>query len=169
MVHITELMEHATRRQVEDIAKRMGFAKADEYPDEVLQAVKEFSATNKRSPSAKAEAAGNQASAAEAEDDLKYVQAAAENRAAGMLIALDSLTMMHCATRQFSDPKLQTAVDESRQRLKQMLSGVAGYYSPERFLAQTPLLNGGNLSTRSLNGSRQQSNGHELSAVETDS
>lgn len=158
MVKIEELMEYGTRRKVEGIAAEMGFPKAVEYPDEVLEEVKRRSTTNskKRSVSAKAQETADEQTANSAEEDLKSVNAAAENRAAGILVALDSLTMLHCATRKFSDPNLQNAVDESQSRLKQMLAGVALVYDPEAFLAQTPLAQiapGDNGSTRSLPGS----------------
>lgn len=162
MVKIEELMEHGTRRKVEGIAAEMGYTKAAEYPDEVLEEVKRRCTTTskKRSVSEKAQETAEQKTAAGAEEDLKSVSQAAENRAAGLLVALDSLTMLHCATRKFSDPNLQNAVDESQSRLKQMLAGVALVYDPEAFLAQTPLAQiapGENGSTRSLPGSSSPS------------
>lgn len=170
MVKIEELMEHGTRRKVEGIAAEMGFPKAVEYPDEVLEEVKRRSTTTnskKRSVSAKAQETAEQQTANSAEEDLKSVNAAAENRAAGLLVALDSLTMLHCATRKFSDTNLQNAVDESQSRLKQMLAGVALVYDPEAFLAQTPLAQiapGENGLTRSLPGSSNPSSASEPSA-----
>jgi hypothetical protein len=41
MVRIEELMEYTTRRKVEQIAAEMGFSKATEYPEEVLNEVKQ--------------------------------------------------------------------------------------------------------------------------------
>lgn len=172
MVKIEELMEFGTRRKVEGIAAEMGYAKAAEYPDEVLEEVKKRCTTTnkKRSVSEKAQETAEQKTAAGAEEDLKSIQAAAENRAAGLLVALDSLTMYHCATRQFTDPNLQNAVDESGSRLKQMLAGVALVYDPEAFLAQTPLAQiapGERRETgltRSLNGSSSPSSASEPSA-----
>ncbi len=163
MATIEQLMEHGSRRKVEGIAAEMGYPKGTvEYPDEVLEEVKQrCSNGKKRSVSAKAQSAAEEETANTAERDLESVQQAAENRAAGMLVALDSLTMMHCATRKFSDPSLQQAVDESQARLRQMLSGVAMVYDPEAFLASTPLAQiaaGGSGSTRSLPGSRNSSN-----------
>jgi len=157
MVKIEELMQHGSRRKVEGIAAEMGHPKAAEYPDEVLEEVKKRCGNGKkRSVSAKAQEAAETETTNAAEQDLKSIQAAAENRAAGMLVALDSLTMMHCATRKFSDPSLQQAVDESQARLRQFLGGVATVYDPEAFLARTPLAQiaaGASGSMRSLNGS----------------
>lgn len=169
MVKIEELMEHGTRRKVEGIAAEMGYPKAVEYPNEVLEEVKRRSTTTskKRSVSAKAQETADEQTANSAEEDLKSVNAAAENRAAGLLVALDSLTMLHCATRKFSDPNLQNAVDESQSRLKQMLAGVALTYDPEAFLAQTPLAQiapGENGLMRSLPGSSSPSSASEPSA-----
>jgi hypothetical protein len=103
---------------------------------------------------------------------LKSIEVAAENRAAGMLVALDTLTMVKCATRKFSDPQLQQTVDESQARLRQFLSGVATVYDPENFLAQTPqaqIAAGGNGSTRSLRGNSSSSNKPEPEGEETNS
>lgn len=160
MVKLEELMQYGSRRKVEAIAAEMGYAKAPEYPDEVLEEVIKRSGNGngkkKKSATERAQSVAEQETAASAEEDLKSVQQAAENRAAGILVALDSLTMLHCATRKFSDPNLQQAVDESQTRLKQVLEGVAAFYSPEAFLAQTPLAQiaaGENGATRSLPGS----------------
>ncbi|MGB7417391.1 MAG: hypothetical protein WA902_24555 [Thermosynechococcaceae cyanobacterium] len=77
--------------------------------------------------------------------------------------------MMHCASRQFSDIKLQQAVNESQGRLKQMMAGIATYYDPDHFLSPTPLAqitaggNGLTASQRSLNGRPSES---EPNAVE---
>jgi hypothetical protein len=163
MVSITELMKYGSRRKIEAIAAEMGYGKAEEYPDEVLEAVKKRTSSEKRSVSETAHSAADAETAAGAEADLQYVQRAAENRAAGLLISLDALTMMHCASRQFSDLKLQQAVDESQTRLKQMLAGVAVYYDPDHFLSQTPLIQimaGGHdltPSPKSLNGRPSES------------
>jgi hypothetical protein len=157
MVTLEDLMQYGSRRKVEGIVAEMGYPKGTpEYPDEVLEEVKKRQG-KKRSVSAKAQEAAENETANTAEADLKSVQVAAENRAAGMLVALDSLTMLHCATRKFSDPKLQQVVDESQTQLRQFLSGVATVYEPESFLAQTPLAQiaaGGNGSTRSLLSSK---------------
>lgn len=166
MVNIEQLMQFGTKRKVEAIAAEMGYPKGTmEYPDEVLEEVKKrCSNGKKRSVSAKAQSAAEKETANTAEADLKSVQQAAENRAAGMLVALDSLTMLHCATRQFSDPKLQQAVDESQSRLRQMLGDVALLYEPESFLAQTPLVQiaaGESGSARSLPGSKNLVSGSE--------
>jgi hypothetical protein len=156
MVRIEELMEFATRRRVEQIAAEMGFPKATEYPDEVLDEVKIRCAKNKkRTVSSQAHTAAERETASTAHEDLDMVRQAAEQRAAGILVAMDSLTMLHCATRQFSDPNLQGAVDESRSRLKEMLTGVALYYQPENFLSTTPLATlGGSGSVGYLNSSK---------------
>jgi hypothetical protein len=87
------------------------------------------------------------------------VRAAAEQRAAGILVSMDALTMLHCATRQFSDPNLQQSVDESRSRLKEMLTGVALYYQPENFLSATPI------STIGVSGSVGYLNSSKPSSV----
>lgn len=156
-VRIEELMQHGSRRKVEGIAAEMGCPKGTvEYPDEVLEEVKRR-CSKKRSVSEKAQSAAEEETANTGEQDLKNIQGAAENRAAGMLVAFDSLTMMHCATRKFSDPDLQQAVNESQMRLKQFLGGVASVYEPEAFLAQTPLAQiaaGESGSPRSLPGSK---------------
>jgi hypothetical protein len=178
MVTIEQLMEFGTRRKVESITVKMGYPKGTtEYPDEVLDEVKKQCRNGrKRSVSAKAQEAAEDETANTAERDLKSIQQAAENRAAGMLVALDSLTMMHCATRQFSDRQLQEAVDESQTRLRQFLGGVATVYDPENFLAPTPLVQvaaGESGSMRSLEGSSsllktsepENGNGHSPSAL----
>ena len=139
MVSITELMKYGSRRKIEAIAAELGYPKSHEYPEAVLEEVQRRTSGNRNSVSAKAQSAAESESAAGAQEDLQYIQQAAEHRAAGLLVALDSLTMMHCATRQFTDPKLQQTVDESQGRLKQLLAGVAVYYEPDHFLAQTPL------------------------------
>jgi uncharacterized protein YbaA (DUF1428 family) len=169
MVSITELMKYGSRRKVEAIATELGYPKADEYPEAVLEEVKRRANSQKQSVSEKAHTAAESETAAGAEEDLRYVQQAAENRAAGLLISLDALTMMHCASRQFSDPKLQQAVNESQSRLKQMMAGIATYYDPDHFLSPTPLAqvtaggSGLTASQRSLNGKPSES---EPSVVE---
>jgi hypothetical protein len=139
MVTLEDLMQHGSRRKIEGIAAKMGYPKGTtQFPDEVLEEVKSQCA-KKRSVSAKAADAAEDEAASTAEVDLKSIEVAAENRAAGMLVALDTLTMVKCATRKFSDSNLQQAVDASQGRLRQFLSGVATVYDPEVFLAQTPL------------------------------
>ncbi|AFZ33335.1 hypothetical protein Glo7428_4916 (plasmid) [Gloeocapsa sp. PCC 7428] len=139
MVTLEDLMQHGSRRKVEGIAAKMGYPKGTtQFPDEVLEEVKN-QCGKKRSVSAKAADAAEDEAVSTAEADLKSIEVAAENRAAGMLVALDTLTMVKCATRKFSDSNLQQAVDESQGRLRQFLSGVATVYDPEAFLAQTPL------------------------------
>jgi hypothetical protein len=171
MVRIEELMEYGTRRKVEAIATELGYPKAEEYPDEVLDEVKRR--CKKRSVSAKAQAAAEEETYADSKADLQYVRQAAENRAAGILVALDSLTMMHCATRQFSDPYLQQAVDESQARLKDMMAGIASFYQPEVFLAPTPLITGGGNGESglrpSLSGSEKPSNNNDVNVVAVES
>lgn len=166
MVRVEDLMALGlTRRKVHEIAVELGFGKADEYPDEVLQAFQEKlgqeSTPNPGKGFSGAHTAAAEEYAADAQEDLGYLSEAAENRAAGMLVALDTLTMYHCATRQFTDQNLQRQVNESRQRVKQVLAGVAAFYEPEHFLSQTPLVQmvngtGGTgliSSMKSLNGS----------------
>ena len=157
MATIEQLMQYGTKRKVEGIAIEMGYSKgAVEYPDEVLEEVKKR-CSKKRSVSENVQSAAEQETENVAKQDLKSVEQAAESRAAGILTAFDSLTMMHCATRKFSDPNLQQAVDESQSRLRQMLSSVASLYEPESFLAQTPLVQiaaGESGSMRSLPGSK---------------
>lgn len=176
MVRVEDLMALGlTRRKVHEIAVELGFGKSDEYPDEVLQAFQErlgqkAPQDNKKGFSG-AHTAAAEEYAADAQEDLQYLQEAAENRAAGMLVALDTLTMFHCATRNFKNQTLQLQVNESRQRVKQVLAGVAAYYDPEHFLSQIPpgpIANGtgGNgliSSMKSLNGS---GNEFELSDAE---
>ena len=172
MVRIEDLMEYGSKRKVTAIAKELGYSGPD-YPDEVLAEVKRrLGADPGPSVSATAHSAAESEQADEAQADLKSVQSAAENRAAGLLVALDTLTMMHCASRKFTDPNLQQAVDESQNRLKQMLSGVANYYEPTTFLAPTPLAQlatGGNGSTPSLNGNGKPSSATELIDLEVES
>lgn len=164
MASIEELMRYGSRRKVEGIGAELGCPKGTaEYPEEVLEEVKKR-CSKKRSVSSRAQSAAEEETANTAEQDLKSIQQAAENRAAGMLVALDSLTMFHCATRKFSDPKLQQAVDESQSRLRQMLNGVALIYEPESFLAETPLVQiaaGESGLTRSLPGSKNLLSGSE--------
>lgn len=156
MVTIEHLMQYGSRRKVEGIAAEMGYPKGTtEYPSEVLEEVKKR--CKKRSVSDRAQSAAEEETTNTAEQDLKSVQQAAENRAAGLLVSLDSLTMFYCATRKFSDPDLQQAVNESQSRLREMLAGIALVYEPESFLAQTPLVQiaaGENGSARSLPGSK---------------
>lgn len=157
MATLEDLMQYGSKRKVEGIAAEMGYPKGTaEYPDEVLEEVKRR-ATKKRSVSARAQEAAEDEAVSTAEQDLRSIEIAAENRAAGMLVALDALTMHKCATRKFSDPKLQQVVEESQMQLRQFLGGVATVYDPENFLSQTPLAQisaGGNGSTRSLPSSK---------------
>jgi hypothetical protein len=123
----------------------------------------------KRSASTNAQSAAQEEAANAASQELHSIQEAAENRAARMLVALDSLTMMHCATRQFSDPDLQQAVDESQTRLRQFLGGVASSYNPKFFLATTPLVQmaaGKNGLKRSLLGSNSLVHESEIAVGE---
>lgn len=139
MAKLEDLMQYGSRRKVEGIAAEMGYPKGSvEYPTEVLEEVKK-QATKKRSVSARAQEAAEDETANTAEQDLRIIEIAAENRAAGMLVALDALTMHKCATRKFSDPKLQQVVEESQTQLRQFLGGVATVYDPENFLSQSPL------------------------------
>jgi hypothetical protein len=175
MVCIEDLMALGlSRRKVHEIALELGYDKADEYPDKVFTAFKQRLAegSSERDPEfANAHSAAAQEYAAAAQEDLQYVQEASENRAAGLLVALDTLTMLHCATRKFNNPVLQSQVNESRQRVKQVLAGVAAFYEPTNFLAQTPLAqpqsrtggNGLTSSMKSLNGSGKD---FDLHAVE---
>lgn len=169
MVPITELMQYGSRRKIDAIASELGYPKADEYPEAVLEEAKRRANTQKQSVSEKAHTAANSETAAGAEQDLKDIQQAAENRAAGLLISLDALTMMHCASRQFTDIKLQQAVNESQGRLKQMMAGIATYYDPDHFLSPTPLAQitaGGNGSTPSQKSLSGKPSGSEPSVVE---
>ena len=173
MVRIEDLMEYGSKRKVTAIAQELGHNGPD-YPDSVLAAVQRrcTGAGSAPSVSATAQSAAASEQAVEAKADLQSVQEAAESRAAGLLVALDTLTMMHCASRQFTDPQLQQAVDESQDRLKQMLCGVANYYEPATFLAPTPLAQlatGGNGSKPSPNGNGKRSSATELIDVKVDS
>lgn len=170
MVSIAELMEHGSRRKVEQVALEMGFESADEYPDEVLDELLKRNG-HKESVSEKAHNAAEAESATGAADDLESVQAAAENRAAGLLVALNTLTMMRCADKKFNDPNLQAAVDESDSRLKQMLVGVGTYYNPESFLSSTLQADrqlGGSGTTKWDKSPSSSSDELELNAVEID-
>lgn len=160
MATIEELMQYGTKRKVETIGAEMGFPRGTvDYPNEVLEEVKKRH--GKKSYSSSAQTAAEQETENVAEADRQSVQIAAESRSAGMLVSLDALTMMHCATRKFSDPNLQQAVDESQVRLRQFLGGVASVYNPETFLAETPLAQlraGENGSMKSLPSSNSSSN-----------
>ena len=161
MATLEQLMQYGTRRKVEKVGSEMGYPKGTiDYPNEVLEEVKKQH--GKKSVSARAQDAAEHETADTAEHDLHSIQQAAENRAAGMLVAFDSLTMMHVATRKFADPKLQKAVDESQIHLRQMLGNVASTYEPEAFLAGTPLAQiaagGENGSMRSLPTKNSSSN-----------
>lgn len=171
MVSIGELMEHGSRRKIEKFAQGMGYEPAEEYPDEVLDELLKRNG-HKESVSEKAHNAAEAESATGAAIDLESVQAAAENRAAGLLIALDALTMMRCADKKFKDPHLQAAVDESGDRLKQMLVGVGSYYNPESFLSSTLQAErqlGGSGTTGWATSPSSSSDDLELSSVEIDS
>jgi hypothetical protein len=171
MVRIEELMEFTSRRKAEQIAEEMGYSRAEEYPEVVLQEVKRRS--KKRSVSAKAQAEAEETGYGNSQQELDAVRSAAETRAAGLIVALDSLTMMHCATRKFSDPYLQQAVDESSDRFKDMLAGYASFYQPDVFLASTPLIAGGISgalgSRKLLNGNANLSNDNNANVIEIDS
>jgi hypothetical protein len=173
MVQVEDLMALGlTRRRVHELAVELGFGKADQYPDEIvpaLQAKLMGSTKTKAQGNFSAHSAAAEEYAAAAQEDLAYVQEAAENRAAGMLVALDDLTMLHCATRQFSSKKLQRQVNESRNRVKQVLSGVAAFYEPQHFLSQTPLgqlMNGESGSTNLIESGESSSSESEIADVE---
>lgn len=160
MATIEELMEYGTKRKVEGIGAEMGYPKGTvDYPNEVLEEVRRRH--GKKTYSSTAQTAAEQETDNVADADRQSVEIAAESRSAGMLASLDALTMMHCATRKFSNPKLQQAVDESQARLRQFLGGVANVYDPEVFLAETPLAQlrpGENGSMKSLPSSNSSSN-----------
>jgi hypothetical protein len=140
MVRVEDLMALGlTRRKVHEMAIELGFGKADEYPDEAMPAFQaklanspKNNGNNGKSGFSSAHTAAAEEYAADAQEDLQYVQEAAENRAAGMIVALDTLTMYHCATRQFNNKSLQRQVNESRARVKQVLTGVAAFYSSKQ-------------------------------------
>ena len=160
MASIEELMEYGTKRKVEGIGAEMGFPKGTvDYPQEVLEEVKRRH--GKKSYSSTAQTAAEQRAEDVGEADRQSVKEMAELRASGLLSGFDSLTMYYCATRKFSNPKLQQEVDESQARLRQFLGGVANVYDPEVFLAETPLAQlrpGENGSMRSLPPSSSASN-----------
>jgi hypothetical protein len=182
MVSVEDLMGLGlTRRKVHEIAIELGLGKAEEYPDDSVPAFQakiangsKGNGSNGKSGFSSAHTAAAEEYAADAQEDLQYVQEAAENRAAGMIVALDTLTMYHCATRQFTNKSLQKQVNESRSRVKQVLTGVAAFYEPTSFLSQTPLGqlmngigdNGLTSSMRSLsgNGSELEPNDLEVSS-----
>ncbi len=160
MASIEELMQYGTKRKVEGIGTEMGYPKGTvDYPNEVLEEVKRRH--GKKTYSSTAQTAAEQEAENTAEEDLRSVERISESRSAGMLVALDALTMHHCATRKFRDPNLQKAVDESQARLRDFLGGAVNVYDPEAFLAQTPLAQlrpGENGSMRSLPPSSSASN-----------
>ncbi len=152
MATLEQLMQYGTRRKVETIAAEMGYPRGTtDYPQDVLEEVKKRH--GKKTYSSTAQTAVQQQAKDAAEADRQSVEQMAAARAAGLLVSLDALTMMHCAARKFSDPKLQQAVDDSQARLRQFLGGFASVYDPENFLAETPLAQlqlGESGSTRSL-------------------
>lgn len=178
MVCIEDLMEEGfTKRKIQDTAIELGFGKSNQYSQEQLVAIRQELCADESEPKRQpgytnAYSAASEEYAEAAQQDLKDVQLAAENRAAGLLVGLDTLTMLHCATRKFTNPELQEKVNESQQRVRQVLTGVSAFYEPEYFLSQTPLgqiqdsqtgANGSISSTRSLGGSGDEL---ELSDVE---
>lgn len=160
MVRIEELMQYASRRKVEAIASEMGYPKAAEYADEVLEEVQAPCSKNWRSHAAVAEEATQQETINTAHDDLKDVDESSQYRAAAMRVGSDALTLFYYATAQFTVPGLKEQVEQSRNNLRQALRGVAAAYDPEHFLAQTHLAQmaaGRNGSMLSLNGNSSQS------------
>lgn len=162
MVAVEDLLAHGSRRQIEEIAASLGHEPASEYPDDLASEImgrlqqKRKGKGKKQSVGANTQSAAGQETELGAEKDLRNADKAADNRAAGMLVAIDSLTMWKIASRQLSDPSLQSLVDESHERLNQFFNNVAVVYEPEAFLAQTPLAQiatGENGSMRSLPGS----------------
>ncbi len=164
MVTIEQLMQYGTRRKVEGIAAEMGYPKGTkEYPDSVLEEVKKR-CSKKQSVSERVADTAEQETDNTFDADLKKAQCAGERRAAGMLMAMDSVMMMCIATRKFSDPDLQQMVDSSQKRVDQFFSNVEFVYDPENFLEQIPLAQiavGESGSTRSLPGSRNLSSESE--------
>jgi hypothetical protein len=138
MATLEQLMLYGMRRKVEGIAAEMGYPKGTvDYPSEVLEEVKKRH--SKKSYRVSAQTDAEQKAENVAYQDRQSVQQMAESLSSGLLVALDALTIMHCATRKFSDPKLQQAVDESQAQLREFLDRVANLYNPEAFLAKTPL------------------------------
>ena len=54
MVSITELMKYGSRRKIEAIAAELGYPKADEYPEAVLEEIQRRTSGKRNSVSAKA-------------------------------------------------------------------------------------------------------------------
>lgn len=74
-----------------------------------------------------------------AHEDLKDVDEGSQYRAAAMRVGGDALTLFYYATGQFTVPGLKEKVEDSRNKLRQALRGVAAAHDPESFLDQTPL------------------------------
>lgn len=70
-------MQYASRCKVEEIAASMGYPKATEYPDEVLEEVKARCSKKRRSRAAVAKEATHQESINTAQEDLKNVEVTA--------------------------------------------------------------------------------------------
>jgi hypothetical protein len=136
-----------TRRQVDTAASKLGYPKANEYPDEVRNALLERQAKKGRSKAQQvAEDAAEQQVNAAMEEDLKDIDEGAQRRAAAMCVGRDALTLYYLATGKFSIPDLKDAVDGSRDRLKSALRGDT--YEPEAFLS--PMVLDGTTGTKLL-------------------
>lgn len=80
MIKIEDLMQYASRRKVEEIAASMGYPKATEYPDEVLEEVKVHCSKKQRSRTAVAKEATHTESINTAQEDFKDVEVTAVSR-----------------------------------------------------------------------------------------
>ncbi|PSB04933.1 hypothetical protein [Merismopedia glauca] len=159
MIAIEELMQYGTRRKIETIALEMGYSPANEYPESVLEEVKRRSNNTKgrkrKSPTAKAQDAADEKTHAIASEDLQDIDDAAQHRAAALRVGSDALTLYYYASGQFTNPELQEKVEDSRNKLRLAMKGIAAAYEPEFFLAPTLL----SQLTTGMNGLLPSANG----------
>jgi cysteinyl-tRNA synthetase len=141
MITIEELMQYGNRRKVQAIALEMGYEPANEYPQEVLEEVKKRTSKGKKRRSAtdRAQAAAEEKTNAIADEDLKDIDDAAQHRAAALRVGSDALTLYYYASGQFTNEELKDRVDDSRNKLREAMKGIAAAYDPEIFLAPTRL------------------------------
>jgi hypothetical protein len=141
MIAIEELMQYGTRRKIETIALEMGYEPANEYPQEVLEEVKKRTSKGRKrkSPTASAQDAAEEKTHAIASEDLQDIDDAAQHRAAALRVGSDALTLYYYASGHFTNEELKDRVDDSRNKLREAMKGIAAAYDPEIFLAPTLL------------------------------
>jgi hypothetical protein len=143
MIAIEELMQYGTRRKIETIALEMGYSPANEYPESVLEEVKRRSHNTKgrkrKSPTASAQDAAEEKTHAIASEDLQDIDDAAQHRAAALRVGSDALTLYYYASGHFTNEELKDRVEDSRNKLRLAMKGIAAAYEPEFFLAPTRL------------------------------